>query len=820
MRVLPVVLSFLFAACSNSPLQGVEPARLVVSPSHFVFATTFVGSRTSAALELTNVGGAAAELQPRTESPFDAEPRALRLARGETQTLTLGFAPQSAGHFEGTLRLGELEVLLTGDAAEVPACEPTSSCLDARFDETAGQCASEPKPEGTACASACLSAGTCMSGACVGQAKSCDDANPCTLDACDDALGCTHSTLACTTPANPCQVARCDAVLGCVLDEALDGISCGDDDCASVDAEVCVSGQCLRRPRPASARCTNTWVPQNISGGFRPAMAFDATRQRLVAVSAEQTWEWNGTRWVHRGTAPRGLEVMTWDSVRARLVAVGGGLDELKLKTWEWGGSQWAERVTAVAPPARTRTALAFDTRRQRVVLFGGSPASNLASPFADTWEFDGQNWAARSSQHAPPARSSHALAWDERRGKLVLFGGSNTVFSPPFLGDTWEWDGSDWRAVSAGALPGARTDHAMAWDERRQRVVLFGGYLTTRGTTADTWEWDGLSWEPMVSRGAPSPRLGHVMAWNGAQQTVALFGGERFADLWEWDGVSWFDRTSRTTPWQQQKYGTVTWERARGVFVGVFQTARGDVELWEWPGGNAPWVQRTAPDFAGTPTWDEARQRVVLVGARAGSLEVAEWDGFSWTTAHPPTRPVAREGFGLTFDAARGRVVVFGGFVSRVTRVSDAVALSDTWEWDGQDWALQPTPAALTPRGDVGMTWSDAEQRVVMFGGQLVPTSASAAQWERTGTSWSPLAPALTPSAREGARLVYDASRARVVMFGGLGLNDTWEWSQGGWLPRQPQNSPPNAAALVYDTSRQRVVAFADDGTSWVFEP
>ena len=117
-------------------------------------------------------------------------------------------------------------------------------------------------------------------------------------------------------------------------------------------------------------------------------------------------------------------------------------------------------------------------------------------------------------------------------------------------------------------------------------------------------------------------------------------------------------------------------------------------------------------------------------------------------------------------------------------------------------------------------MTWSDAEQRVVMFGGQLVPTSASAAQWERTGTSWSPLASAVTPSARAGARLVYAASRARVVMFGGEGLNDTWERSQGAWLPRQPQSSPPSAASLVYDTSRQRVVAFANDGTSWVFEP
>lgn len=825
MRVLPVVvLCLVVSACSNSQLQGVEPARLIVSPAQLAFSPTFVGSRASAALEITNVGGSAAEPQPRTEAPFDLEPRTLRLARGETQTLTVDFVPTRSGHFEGTLHIGELVVPVSGDATDVPACDAPSSCLEARFDEAAGQCVTTTKPDGTTCASACLSAGTCMSGACVGQVLSCDDANPCTLDACDESSGCIHTTPGCAAPTNPCQVARCDATLGCVLSDALDGTSCGDDDCATPDAEVCVSGQCLRRPRPASARCTNTWVPLNIAGGFHPAMAFDEQRQRLVAVSAGQTWEWNGTRWTHRGTAPSRLEVMTWDSVRARLVAVGGALDETSLKTWEWDGSQWVERMTATAPRARTGTALAFDGRRQRVVLFGGSPNSNLVTPFDDTWEFDGQTWTERSSPHTPPARASHAMVWDARHGKVVLFGGTNTFFTPPFFGDTWEWDGSDWRAAGAGTSPGARTDHAMAWDALHQRVVLFSGYLTSAGATADTWEWDGLYWERRVPRVTPGARLGHVMAWDGARQTVALFGGEHFSDLWEWDGESWRERTSATTPWQQQKYGTVTFDRTRRVFVGVFQSPTRAAETWEWAGGTAPWVERAAPGFAGALTWDDARHRVVLVGQQAASLEVSEWDGQVWTTTHPATKPVRREGFGLTFDAARGRVVLFGGFVSRAGRVSDAVALADTWEWDGQDWAPQATPAALTSRGDVGMTYSDAAQRVVMFGGGIVGTASfpteTSEHWERAGTSWTLLTPALSPPAREGPRLAFDASRATVVMFGGSWLTDTWEWSQGVWSQRHPRNSPPSAAALVYDPSRQHLVAFADDGTSWFFAP
>lgn len=36
----------------------------------------------------------------------------------------------------------------------------------------------------------------------------------------------------------------------------------------------------------------------------------------------------------------------------------------------------------------------------------------------------------------------------------------------------------------------------------------------------------------------------------------------------------------------------------------------------------------------------------------------------------------------GMTYDAARGEVVVFGG-----VDVQTNVALNDTWTWNGQDW-------------------------------------------------------------------------------------------------------------------------------------
>ena len=44
--------------------------------------------------------------------------------------------------------------------------------------------------------------------------------------------------------------------------------------------------------------------------------------------------------------------------------------------------------------------------------------------------------WVDRTA--APPERSFHAMAYDSARGRVVLFGG----IVASWVNDTWEWDG------------------------------------------------------------------------------------------------------------------------------------------------------------------------------------------------------------------------------------------------------------------------------------------------------------------------------------------------------------------------------------------
>ncbi|MER3513473.1 MAG: hypothetical protein C4310_02960, partial [Chloroflexota bacterium] len=66
------------------------------------------------------------------------------------------------------------------------------------------------------------------------------------------------------------------------------------------------------------------------------------------------------------------------------------------------------------------------------------------------------------------------------------------------------------------------------------------------------------------------------------------------------------------------------------------------------------------------------------------------EWNGTTWTQRTPDPTPPPRRRHALTYDMARGAVVLFGG-------EGASGLLNDTWEWDGLAWT-QPLAQTPTP--------------------------------------------------------------------------------------------------------------------------
>ena len=123
---------------------------------------------------------------------------------------------------------------------------------------------------------------------------------------------------------------------------------------------------------------------------------------------------------------------------------------------------------------------MAYDPSIGRVVLFGGADAASVRG---DTWAWDGdrQLWAPMAGS-GPPPRTFPAMTFDGTRGEIVLFGGNRVLFGrddewDTLLGDTWVLRDGGWHRRD-GHGPAPRAEAAMAYDRRRGRVVLFGGYV------------------------------------------------------------------------------------------------------------------------------------------------------------------------------------------------------------------------------------------------------------------------------------------------------------------------------------------------------
>ena len=86
--------------------------------------------------------------------------------------------------------------------------------------------------------------------------------------------------------------------------------------------------------------------------------------------------------------------------------------------------------------------------------------------------------WQPIVPEHTPGYRTMAAIAYDKNRQRAVMFGGVTgyNTFDMNYAADTWEWDGSDWQKIETEIAPPARFDHAMAFDENRGTVLLYGG--------------------------------------------------------------------------------------------------------------------------------------------------------------------------------------------------------------------------------------------------------------------------------------------------------------------------------------------------------
>ncbi len=192
-----------------------------------------------------------------------------------------------------------------------------------------------------------------------------------------------------------------------------------------------------------------------------------------------------------------------------------------------------------------------------------------------------------------------------------------------------------------------------------------------------------GNSWEKLIPQGTPPPaRSNHSAVWDAAAGKMYVFGGSGVGvlnDLWVYSAGdnAWERLTPQGTPPPAHASHSAVWDAAAGrmyLFGGYSGGADSLTDLWVYSAGDHPWERLTPQGPAcrhHSAVWDAAAGRMYLFGGYSdyggvgnlNDLWVYSAGDNTWEKLTPQgTPPPARGDHSAVWDAAAGKMYVFGG--------------------------------------------------------------------------------------------------------------------------------------------------------------
>ena len=509
-------------------------------------------------------------------------------------------------------------------------------------------------------------------------------------------------------------------------------------------------------------------------------------------------------RWFLGSPPAYSPRVTAYDSTLDRLLLFeGGGYSYSRDIGWQLaveGEGPWAPLTSndESLPLALDRTASVRDTRRDRMLMFGGE---FRGQPLWDVFAVDNQavpQWSAVGLLHSslhPDGRAGAYVAYDSKRDRLVIFGGIKRLTC---LDDVWTLNLSglsDWTQLHpSGTAPTARSDGSAVYDPVGDRILVYGGQvqLSERefDPTDELWELDlaTLTWrQPPASGSLPLPHVGHAAQWDAASGSMLIVGG------WVADTTTPFLYDPVTETWTKLAPAGVPRRPTRSPIV---YDSRRDRYLLFGGGSNAPderdvdvLTLRPAPAWSSLPAHE-------LPGTRFAATSVT--------------------------DTKRDRLVYFGG-----TQLGylDSRYLSNV-ETVPFDDPLHPRPLEVagvgpTPRQETVGIYDPLRERAVFFGGWTYPSNYFTDVWTLSlgdTPTWEEAHPAGDgPSGRRAHAAAYDPLRDRMLVFGGVDddvvYDDLWALDLSGamrWERLVPRNEGPGPRffmSTTYEPSRDALI-------------
>ena len=135
--------------------------------------------------------------------------------------------------------------------------------------------------------------------------------------------------------------------------------------------------------------------------------------------------------------------------------------------------------------PTFTSSSLVYDSVRQKTILYDARASC--------TWEYNGKKWELIETRFSPPSNSGGEIVYDSMRKVTLL------INEYPREGEVWQYDGSNWRALS---VEGSFNSISSGWltatyIPQKQATYVLGTcreYCSDEGHYSG-WLFDGHTW-------------------------------------------------------------------------------------------------------------------------------------------------------------------------------------------------------------------------------------------------------------------------------------------------------------------------------------
>ena len=374
------------------------------------------------------------------------------------------------------------------------------------------------------------------------------------------------------------------------------------------------------------------------------------------SVNGVQWWDFDG---ILRPSPILTFNQACWDSKRQRMLIYSDG----QTFALDPATNSWVDLKTPNYPDTCKTIAwasMAYDSRKDRILLFGGGLATN-PSGGAPTWIYDcaRNRWQRPELSLEPPLRCNGALVYDAQSGAFVLFGGYDQAAA---LNDTWTFGGERdaWRRLEPNPSPppmfapagAAIFGHLLVCGNDARKVELQHRFRSS--AVKETWALDVAAavWKP-VHVGIELTRADWLSVAPIGENTVAMvaFGPERRTLALR------FDPQTAAAELPGAKPGTVAWkypeqkqslENAPAADVGKHAEFLRDLPPNQFIDAKPPGM--LISKTWSTATLDTGRSEVIYHGGGHSGYSGNDFARYSivenrWTLDAPPRFPPFLEG-------------------------------------------------------------------------------------------------------------------------------------------------------------------------------